>query len=766
MTVDATQIQKLLKAFREDPGLDAKLSADEAAELLQQLKPGLRYLEHCYYVLSEPIVADIEYDTLYRGLKAIEQRFPALITPDSPSQRIHQGLVDHFPKVEHLTPMISLDNTTSVEDLRMFHLANLETLGVVRAGKEGQNWREKIRKAPEGDEEPAQVGQVDLFGASETSVAQDFFSGLDNGVLNYSVEPKLDGAGIALLYENGLLVRGASRGNGTVGDDITPNVRTIRSIPLKIPMSTHGIARMEIRGEAVMMLEHFEAINAARIEAGDSPFANPRNACAGTLRLQDTAEVARRRVSAFLYHVSHLELSDGGDPLAKYPTHGDQLELLRDLGFPVAPDYQVVHGIDAAFDACQGWAERRDDLPFEIDGCVVKINDLAMQEQLGSTAHHPRWAIAYKIAARQATTRLNNIELNVGRTGAVTPVAILEPVPIGGVTVSRASLHNFVLLKSIDVRIGDTVVVERAGDVIPHVIKPVDALRPENTVPVEAPKECPSCSSVLVWDDPTGAEEETGKVLRCINPSCPAQRVERIRHFASRNAMDIDGMGESLAAQLVEEGLVENVADLYRITVQALLPLERMAEKSAQNLVAAIDATRDRPLARLLVGLGIRHVGSKVAELLAERFRNIKALRWADEESIAEIDGVGDVLARSVVEWFDREQNRTLVANLAGLGVRMEDPEPEVEEGPAATAFEGETLVFTGSLESFTRGNAEALVKRFGGKTSGSVSKKTTLVVAGPGAGSKKAKAESLGVAITDEAGFLELLEKRGCPLP
>ncbi|MBR58092.1 MAG: DNA ligase (NAD(+)) LigA [Myxococcales bacterium] len=747
----AVRTQALLTKVKGNSDLGA--DAREAAELVAELQPVLRFLEHRYYVEQDPLVADIEYDTLFRTLKDLESRYPELIHPDSPTQRIHQGLIESFDKVEHLTPMISLDNTTNLEELRLFHISILENLGVLQAGNESQAWRTRAKDL--GDTLIESAPQDDLF---SESTAGDLFTNLDGADLRYNVEPKFDGAGIALLYENNALIRGASRGNGRMGDDITANIRTIRALPLTVPLQDHGIVRMEVRGEAIIRLSDFEKVNERRTQAGEAPFANPRNACAGSLRLQDPTEVDQRMLSAFIYHISYMELADGTDPIQRYPKHTDRLELLQSLGFPV-PEYGPSDGIDGTYRLCQEWAEKRDSLAYEIDGCVIKVDDVATQEQLGSTAHHPRWAVAYKIAARQSTTRLLDIELNVGRTGAVTPVAHLEPVALGGVVISRASLFNFPLVQKLDIRVGDTVLVERAGDVIPHVVKTIPDLRPPEATAVIPPEECPSCQSELVWDEPAAGDEVTGKVLRCVNYRCESQRVERIRHFASRGAMDIDGFGEAMAAQLVGAALIRDVADIFTLTMEQILPLERMAQTSAENLLRAIDEARDRPCWRLLTGLGIRHVGTKVAQVLCTTYGSIHALAEAPSDDIAEIDGIGTVLAASISAWFRNPESQALLERLKTLGVRMEDPE---QPSQASDALAGEIFVFTGSLERFSRQEAETVVALHGGKAVGSVSKKTTRVVAGPGAGSKLRKAESLSIPVMSEQEFLDYLDTYG----
>lgn len=751
-------ISALLARAREEPNLADAVGEPAARELVATLSPALRVLEHRYYVLAEPLVADADYDRLFRLLKAIEGRFPQLATADSPTRRIHQGLVKDFPKVAHRAPMLSLDNAFDQTDLRLFFVGVLEGAGLLRAGKASEAVRRRIEAAG-GDAE-----QAELFG----SPAGDPFAGVDGADLALSVEPKLDGAGITLLYgPDGLLARGATRGDGAVGDDITTNVRTIRSIPLRIDCAGHGIAEIEVRGEALMKLDDFAALNRSRLAAGEAPFANPRNSTAGSLRMQDPRVVADRRISAWFYHVSHVALADGGDPMARWPCHSDRLRLLEALGFPVAPDWAVARGVDAAWDLVERWRARRDELPFEIDGCVVKVDRLKLQEQLGTTAHHPRWATAVKLDARQATTLLEAVDVNVGRTGAVTPLAVLRPVELGGVTVSRASLFNFPLLASLDVRPGDTVLVERAGDVIPHVVKAIPEFRPADAVPVQPPTRCPSCDDPLVWDEPAGDSDDeaaTGKVLRCVNAACPAQRVEHVRHFASRGAMDIDGLGEALAEQLVGADLVRDVADLYRLRVDDLVALERMGQKSSENLVAAIDRSRDRPLRRLLAGLGIRHVGAKVAQVLAARFGSLAALAAASVDDLCAIDGVGAVMADAVVAWFAGEHNRDLLERLETAGVRVADPATEAPDGAAGSdALAGEVFVFTGALERLTREAAAELVMAHGAKASGSVSKRTTRLVAGPGAGSKLAKARSLDVEVLDEDAFFALLAERGC---
>ncbi len=693
-------------ALRDE--LDARdlesLSLDEARRLAERLRAVIRQHDRQYYVLDRPVISDAEYDALYRRLAALEERFPEVHTPDSPTQRVGGEPIDAFEKVEHPEPMLSLGNAFDADELRA--------------------WYERCRR-----------GLAETFGAD---VAPPL-----------TAELKIDGLAVALTYEGGRLVRAATRGNGRVGEDITHNVRTMRRIPLQIPVDGRNgrtpPERVEVRGEVFMRKSEFEALNARLKEAGETAFANPRNAAAGSLRQLDPSVTARRPLSFFAY---------GTGPVAgTIPDRQHRvLEWLERLGLPVNPYAERFDDIEDVVAFCEAWTARRDALDYEIDGVVVKVDRFDQQEVLGSTAKEPRWAVAYKFPAREATTRLNDIIVNVGRTGVIKPEAVLEPVPIGGVTVSQATLHNEDYVKERDIRIGDTVVVKRAGDVIPQVVRPVVEARTGDEVPWAFPTHCPACGSEIVRLD---GEAD----YYCLTTDCPAQFIRLVEHFVSRNAMDIEGLGEKVTVRLVEAGLVETLADLYRLEVEDLTPLEGFAEKSAQNLVRAIEASKQRPLRRVLYALGIRHVGQTVAELIVARFASLDALAEASQEDLEAIDGIGGVIAESVVDWFRLDHNRKLVADLTAEGVNTERlPEEAPPEAAASAPVAGKTFVLTGTLPTLTRKEAKRLIKQAGGRVTSSVSGNTDYLVAGENPGSKYDAAQARGIPTLDEAALRELL--------
>ncbi len=664
----------------------SRSAAERAAELRAQLEDA----NYRYHVLDEPQITDPEYDALLRELTDLEREHPELATPDSPTQRVGGMASSTFAEYRHERPMLSLANAFDDDDLRAFD---------------------------------ARVAK--LAGAP----------------VSYECELKIDGLAIALLYRNGALVSAGTRGDGNVGEDVTANVRTVRSIPLAL--RDRSIREIEVRGEAYMTKSDFERLNEARARDGQQLFANPRNTAAGGLRQLDPKMTAERRLSFFAYALGALE----GAPSPPATQQG-VLDLLRGLGFAVNPHARPCATIDDVIALCKQWETRRDELDYDIDGVVVKVDDLAVQERLGSVGKDPRWAIAFKFRARQARTKLLAIEVNVSRTGQLNPFAVLDPVVIGGVTVRRATLHNEEDIHRKDIRAGDTVIVERSGDVIPYVVGPVLELRPEGAEPYKLPAACPECGSAV--------EHIEGEAFSyCTNISCPAQLRERVRHFCSRGAMDIEGVGDVLAAVLVDEGLVREVADLYELTAEQLADLPRMGEKSAQNVVAAIAGSKMRGLARVLVALGIRYVGGQNATLLAGAFGNVEALAAAPKEALTEIEGIGDQIAESVSFFFAQPQNRAAIERLRAHGVDMTAPLRErVPKGPLA----GKTLVLTGTLPSLTREEATELIVAAGGKVSSSVSKKTAYVVAGEEAGTKLAKAESLGIPVIDEPTLHRLL--------
>ncbi len=657
---------------------------------IEELVREIHEHDHRYHVQARPTISDEDYDRLLRELKALEAAHPHLVRPDSPTLRVGSGLTKQFPPVRHRTPMLSLDNTYSESDVREFD-----------------------RRVREG-----------LKGESPVYVA----------------ELKIDGVALSLTYEEGCLVRGVTRGDGTTGEDITPNIRTIRSIPLRLRGTQQSA---EVRGEAYLSKDTFERINREREQAGEEPFANPRNAAAGSLKLQDARLVKNRHLSFYAYWLEA--------PEARAGRHSRNLERLEEMGFPVNPRRMPCRSIEEVVAFWQTWEEKREDLPYDIDGVVVKVDDLGQQAHLGSTSKSPRWAIAFKFKARQATTRLREIVLQVGRTGVVTPVAILEPVLLGGTTVSRATLHNEDEIRRRDIRAGDEVRVEKGGEVIPKVVGAVLEKRPKDAKPFVFPDVCPACGAALVRDEDEAAS-------RCPNSRCPAQVRARIEHFAGRTAMDIDGLGTAVVAQLVDRGLVKDVGDLYILTVETVAGLERMAAKSAANLIEAIQKSKERPFDRLLFALGIRHVGTTVARALAAAFGSMDRLMSATEEDLETAEEVGPTIAASVAAFFQSPENREGIENLRRAGVQMETE--RAGEVQADGAFSGKTVVVTGNLSDFTRQEAEDLIRRLGGRAASSVSRKTDLVVAGDSPGSKYDKAVSLGIPILREEEFVKLAKK------
>ena len=680
---------------------------NDPLERIQQLRELIRHHENCYYVLNAPEISDAEFDKLLHELEKLEGEHPDLVSPDSPTQRVAGRATDAFATVEHLAPMLSLDNAYDEGDLRAFD--------------------ERVRKG----------------------------AGLGDRPVAYVAELKIDGLSIALTYENGRLARGATRGDGVRGEEVTANVRTIRVIPLALRNPPQGSDRLEIRGEVYYPRASFARINKEREDEGEPLFANPRNAAAGTMRNLDPALVSKRRLSSFTYQV-----------VAASPLHQSHAEMLRAMaawGLPVEQHWRECDGIDAVVGFCQDWAEKRHDLEFDTDGVVVKVNDLALRERLGTTAKFPRWATAFKFPAQQEHTKLLRIEVNVGRTGANTPYAVLEPVFVAGSTISMATLHNAEDIARKDIREGDTVVIEKAGDVIPRVVAPVLSLRPADSKPWVMPTACRACGSPLHRD-----EEEV--VWRCDNSSCPARLRRGLEHFAARSAMNIEGLGESLVDQLIEQKLVSDFADLYHLTVDQLenlvvTPREPRSERAVprklgkvgRNVVAQIERSKQNDVARLLYGLGIRHVGEKAAGTLTRYLRTLPALLDASVEELQLVPEIGPVVAASVRAFAEEPRNRALVDKLAAAGVNMASLQPppgKIEAGPLT----GKAFVLTGTLSTMTREEATAAIERLGGKVAGSVSKKTTYLVAGEDAGSKLQKAQQLGVAILTEEEFKGLI--------
>ena len=678
------------------------------AARVDELRREIRRHEELYYVANVPEIADADFDALLAELAAIEARHPELVTPDSPTQRVGGRVAAGFASVEHAEPMLSLDNAYTDDDLRAFD--------------------ERVRKGLQ-DSAPAE------------------------GPITYAAELKIDGLSIALTYEQRVLVRAATRGDGVTGEDVTFNVRTIRAIPLRLPDDAPD--RVEVRGEVYLPRRAFDRLNEEREQAGEPLFANPRNAAAGALRNLDPALVARRGLSAFTYQ---LVSADGP------ATHAATLETLRRWSLPVEPHWRLCEGLDGVLAFCRDWAEARRTLAFETDGVVIKVNDLAQRQALGTTSKFPRWAVAFKFPAEQKTTRLLKIDINVGRTGAVTPFAVLEPVFLAGSTIAMATLHNADDIARKDIREGDWVIVEKAGDVIPRVVGPVPSRRAPGAAPWQMPTACPRCGSTLIRP---GDEV----VWRCENTSCPARLQRGLEHFASRGAMDIEGLGESLIAQLIEHGLVRDCADLYHLDAAQVAALtststradgkvitRRVGDKNAAKVVGQIARSRTNDLWRLIHGLGIRHIGERAAQVLAQAFGSIDAIIAATPEALESTPEVGPVLAAATRQWFDAPENRRLIERLRAAGVRLDVP-PEARAGvPPAGPLLGRTYVITGTLSAMSRDEAEAALVRLGAKVTGSVSRKTTAVIVGADAGSKADKAAALGVPMLDETGFLALL--------
>jgi len=666
------------------------MSQADAARRIGDLTDLLNHHAYLYYVRDAPEVSDEQYDRWFRELQELEAAHPELVRPDSPTQRVGAAPLAAFGAVRHALPMLSLDNAFTEDELREFDARLKRYLDV--------------------------------------GVQSD---------LEYVCELKIDGLAISLTYENGVFVRGSTRGDGRVGEDVTQNLRTLHSLPLRL----HGDPppEIEVRGEAFMNLDEFQRLNEEREAAGEPRFANPRNAAAGAIRQLDPSITASRKLNSFVYGTGRLE----GRTLA---THGEELEALRRLGFRVNRESRLVGPIAGALDYVAEWAEKRHQLPYETDGVVVKLNDIAQQRTAGATSHGPRWAIAYKFPPEQAETVVEDIVVQVGRTGALTPVAHMTPVFLAGSTVSSATLHNQDEIDRKDVRIGDHVIIRKAGDVIPEVVQVLTDKRKPGAPEFHLPGNCPVCGMEVV-------REPGEAVTRCPNPNCPAQVKNTIRHFASRGAMDIEGLGPALVDQLVDRGLVRDVSELYTLTRDQLAGLERMADKSAQNVLAAIDTSKSRSLDRLLFGLGIRLVGATVAQIIASRFGSLDAIRAASAEELAGTEGIGPKIADSLAAYMARPDTAGILERLRVAGV-----EPRVERAaPSDATFAGMTFVFTGTLETMTREEAEARVRDRGGKATGSVTKKTTHVVAGESAGSKLDKARELGLQVLTESDFRKL---------
>ena len=674
------------------------LSQPQTIEL-GPLKELLKFHEYQYYVASEPFISDFEYDQLYQQLITIESANKSLIAKDSPSQRVGNSLNNSFETVAHLVPMLSLENSYNAEDLNDFD-----------------------RKAKEG-------------------------AGLEE--ITYCVEPKFDGASISLLYENDLLVRACTRGDGVAGEDITNNIKQIRSIPLSIPLLENGIQQMEIRGEVIMSKKAFADFNEKLKEKQIATLANPRNAAAGSLRMKDPKEVASRNLDAFIYHISYFLPAPKTTLSPLLSSHSGSLELLWNMGFrSPQKEKKIIKGVEKVIAFCSEFEAQRDSLPYEIDGLVIKVNDFALQEKLGMTSHHPRWAIAYKFKARQATTILESVEFQVGRTGAVTPVAKLKAVALGGVTVSSISMHNEEYIKEKDLRLGDTVIIERAGDVIPQIVQSIPKLRTGKEKIIQFPTHCPVCNTLL-------EKEEAEAVWRCNSPLCTAQIIERIIHFVSKDAMDIKSFGEANIRKFYELGLLTNIPSLYQLDFSKITGLEGFGKKSIDNLNAAIEVSKAQPLYRLIYALGIRFVGETTAKTIASHIQHILDLKDFTEEQLQSFEDVGIKVATSIYQFFHEPKNIELIKSLESLGLNMIQTNDTAVDGNLA----GLNFLFTGTLTQLKRSDAEAMVESRGGHILGGVSSKLNYLVVGEDAGSKLEKAKKIAsIKIISEADFIDLI--------
>ncbi|MBS1946889.1 MAG: NAD-dependent DNA ligase LigA [Bacteroidetes bacterium] len=670
---------------------------------IEQLRDVLRFHEYRYYILNDPLIADFEYDSLYKALEKMESAYPELITRASPTQRVAKGLTKDFATVQHLVPMLSLENSYNADDLL--------------------DWDRKARE---------------LSGTEQ---------------IEYCAEPKFDGASISLIYENDLFSRGATRGDGVEGDDISTNIRQIRSVPLSAKFSAYGIQQIEIRGEVLMTKKNFRMYNDMLAEQNLPPLANPRNAAAGTLRIKDPKEVGRRNLEAFLYHVSYFTNTDEHTEINKaLRTHSGCLEMLWELGFrSPQKERKILKGIQAVIDHCHEFEKHRDDLPYEIDGIVIKVNEIALQDKMGMTTHHPRWAIAFKFKARQATTKLKAVEFQVGRTGAVTPVAKLDPVAIGGVTVSSISIHNEDYIKEKDLKIGDSVLIERAGDVIPQIVKSLPELRTGLEKKIFFPKHCPVCKSEL-------AKEEEEAVWRCINIECAAQAVERIIHFASKDAMDIRSLGDANIRKFFELGFLKDIPGIYQLPFDQIAGLEGFGEKSIGNLKAAIEASKQQPLHRLIYGLGIRFIGETTAKVLANAIDYLPDLKDKSLEALQNLEDIGPKVAGSILKFFQVSDNIKMLHELEKLGLSLKsDRNTKATSG----SLDGYTFLFTGTLTKLKRSEAEEMAEKNGGKILSGVSSKLNYLIVGEDAGSKLEKAKKIpSIKILSEEEFIRLVNK------
>ncbi|MBC7902227.1 MAG: NAD-dependent DNA ligase LigA [Gemmatimonadaceae bacterium] len=697
-TPEQTRIQqKLTKDF-----LKQQVAGKIPIESIDDLRSVLKFHEYRYYIMSDPLIADAEYDQLYKTLERLESENPQLVIPDSPTQRVAKGLTKEFPTVQHLVPMLSLENSYNAEDLL--------------------DWDRKAR-------ELAKLDQIE-----------------------YCVEPKFDGASISLVYENDMLLRAATRGDGVEGDEITTNIKQIRSVPLSARFSEYGIQLVEIRGEVLMSKASFKKYNEQLTAQNLSVLANPRNAASGSLRIKDSAEVKRRNLEAFLYNLSyHVDLPGAKEKSNALDKHSATLDMLWNLGFrsPVK-EKKVFKGIQAVIDYVLAFEKTRDDLPYEIDGMVVKVDDIDLQDRLGMTTHHPRWAIACKFKARQGTSKLRNVEYQVGRTGSITPVAKIDPVPIGGVTVTSVSLFNEDIIREKDLMIGDTVLVERAGDVIPYIVKSQAELRDGTEKPIQFPRNCPVCSHALVKPPEEAA-------WRCVNPACPATVVERIIHFVSKDAMDIRSFGDANVRKFYELGLLSSIPGIYKLDMEKISAIEGFGKKSIDNLAAAIEKSKQQPLHRIIYGLGIRYVGETTAKTLTNAVSRLKDLQDFSVEQLLTLEDIGPKVAGSVFEFFHTPDNLLMIDELEKMGMVLSNSK---KQSLQAGSLNGQTFLFTGTLTHFTRSVAEEMVEANGGKLLGGVSSKLNYLVVGEDAGSKLEKAKKINtVKVISEQEFLKLVE-------
>ncbi len=671
-------------------------------EDVEEIREVLRFHEYRYYIANDPLISDFEFDQLYKTLEKIESQYPELITADSPTQRVALGLTKEFPTVQHLVPMLSLENSYDADDLL--------------------DWDRKAREMAKLD------------------------------TIEYCIEPKFDGASISLVYENDRLLRGITRGDGVQGDDITTNIKQIRSVPLSAAFSQLGIQLCEVRGEVLMNKNNFKLYNEKLAEQNLPPLANPRNSAAGSLRIKDPSEVSKRKLEVFLYHVSFYTTSKRNDIPTQLTSHSGSLEMLEDLGFRTpAKEKKVVKGIREVIKYCAEFEAKRDDLPYEIDGMVIKVNDNELQDKLGMTTHHPRWAIAYKFKARQATSILRSVEFQVGRTGSITPVAKIDAVPIGGVTVRSISLFNEDVIREKDLMIGDTVLVERAGDVIPYIVKPLSELRKGDEVRISFPECCPACNTKLI-------KIEDEAAWRCDNISCPAQVVEHIIHFTSKDAMDIRGFGDAYVRRFYDLGFLQDVPGVYTLPFDRIRGMEGFGEKSISNLQTAIEKSKEQPLHRLIFALGIRFVGETTAKTLAHSVNHLLELEKKTVEELMSLEDIGPKVAMSVYEFFHNEDNLRMLQKLEEYGLTLKNVKKQHTED---RNLEGLTFLFTGTLPTLKRSDAEQMVEDHGGKILSGVSSKLDYLVAGEEAGSKLEKAKKIAsVKIISEEEFLRILQK------